>query len=421
MTTGETAAELGASVSGRHWLDAERIRVYSWMFLTIFGIGYVVWLGLSLPDLVDPRGKVFGNDFIAVWSAARLAVSGPAAVAYDWPTLQAVELATVPALPYLVVPWVYPPPALLMVLPLGFLSYPAALAVFLVATTALWAALVRAVLPDPRAWIVAAATPAGMITVMIGQNSFLTVGLAGFGLLWLERRPILAGVLIGMLVMKPHLALLFPVALVAAGRWRTIIAAAATAAGLTAASLAVFGWDTFAAFVDHMPATRLMIDSGAVSWGLVPTPYVFALSLQAPIAAATALQGLTALVALVCVWRAWRSEVPFEAKAAILAAGSLLASPYLSYYDMTWAALALGWLSVLGLRSGFLRGEREIYLFVWLVPLLMPPLFALTSVQIGFPALFLLLLMAAVRAAVLPRVAMAAFARTSRVADQANS
>jgi len=56
----------------------------------------------------------------------------------------------------------------------------------------------------------------------------LTAALAGAALLSLERRPILAGVFIGLLAIKPHLALLFPVALIAIGAWRTLLAAAVT-------------------------------------------------------------------------------------------------------------------------------------------------------------------------------------------------
>src|SRR5204863_3126413 len=122
----------------------------------------------------------------------------------------------------------YPPTFLLAVTPLGLLPYPAALAAFVPGTAALWAALVRRILPDRRAWIVAAAAPAGLITLLDGQNALLTGALAGFALLWLDRRPILAGVLIGLLAIKPHLAVLFPLALLAEARWRTIAAAAAT-------------------------------------------------------------------------------------------------------------------------------------------------------------------------------------------------
>src|SRR5207248_491486 len=103
---------------------------------------------------------------------------------------------------------------------------------------------------------------------------------------------------------------------------------------------------------------------------------------------------------------------------ATLVAGSLLVSPYLFYYDLLWAALAVGWLARLGLRTGFARGEREIYLFALLAPAVMPPVFAATSLQLGFPAVLLLLAVAARRAGVLPRLADRAIAAPAPMADR---
>lgn len=394
-----TGAIEGSAASPRHWLDEERVRVYSWMIVAIFAVVFIVWFAMSLPDLVDPRGKPVGYDFMAFWSAAQLALAGRPEAAFDGPTIAAVQHAVVPFLPNIWFPWHYPPIFLLVVTPLGLLPYSAALGLFVLGSAALWAVLVRQILPHRRAWIVAAATPAGLITLVDGQNAFLTAALAGFALLRLERRPVAAGILVGLLAVKPHLALLFPLALLAEGRWRSIAAAALTVLLLSAASVVAFGWASWAAFLHHLPISQAMADRGAVPWGTMPSPFVFALSFGVPVRAAGILQGIVALFAAGCVWRTWRNrDAAFEAKAATLVAASLLVSPYLFYYDLTWAALAIAWLAQLGLRDGFRRGEREIMLFAWLAPLLMPPVWAVTSVQLGFPAV-LLLVIAAVRRA----------------------
>jgi hypothetical protein len=398
------------SVAGaQHWLNEERVRVYSWMVVAVFAVVCTLWVGLALPDLVDQRGKPIGYDFMAFWSAARLALAGRPETAFDGAAIAAVQHAAVPFLSNIWFPWHYPPTFLLVVAPLGLLPYPAALALFVLSTAALWAALVRQILPDRRAWIVAAAAPAGLITLLDGQNALLTAALAGFALLWLDRLPLTAGMLIGLLAVKPHLALLFPLALFIEGRWRSIAAAAAMALALCAASLALFGWASWDAFFRHLPLTMAMGEQGAVPWGTMPSPYVFALSLGAPSAVASGLQGAVALFAAGCVWRAWRFPgAVFEAKAATLVASSLLVSPYLFYYDLTWATLAVAWLAKLGLANGFRRGEREVLLFAWLAPAVMQPVHLLTSVQLGFPAVLLLLVMAARRAATAPRLAGAA-------------
>src|SRR5580704_1491027 len=125
----------------QHWLTAERIRAYSWIVLGIFFVAYLGLTTLSLPHLVDPRGKPVGYDFIAFWSAARLAVEGHPALSYDWTAIAAAHREAVPALGAKVFLWHYPPTYLLMVWPLGLLPYLAALGAFLAVTAALWAAL----------------------------------------------------------------------------------------------------------------------------------------------------------------------------------------------------------------------------------------------------------------------------------------
>ena len=74
-------------------------------------------------------------------------------------------------------------------------------------------------------------------TSFIGQNGFFTAALLIAGLVNLDRRPVLSGVLFGILTIKPQLGLLLPLMLVVSGRWRTIVSAATTTAALVAATV----------------------------------------------------------------------------------------------------------------------------------------------------------------------------------------
>ena len=69
--------------------------------------------------------------------------------------------------------------------------------------------------------LVAAAFPAVLVNIGHGQNGFLTAALLGGALLLLDRRPWLAGVLIGLLAYKPQFGVLIPIALLAGRRWST--------------------------------------------------------------------------------------------------------------------------------------------------------------------------------------------------------
>ena len=127
-----------------------------------------------------------------------------------------------------------------------------------------------------------------------------------------------------------------------------------------------------------------LIDGGGVPWGGMPSPYVFALSLGASPAGCGGIAGAgravrrAALAGLAqpCARRSRPRPRPCST-------GSLLVSPFLFNYDLTWAALAAGWLALLGLRNGFYRWDREVLLFAWLAPVLMVPTQWATGVQIG--------------------------------------
>ena len=63
-----------------------------------------------------------------------------------------------------------------------------------------------------------------------GQVTFLLGALVMTGLVVNKERPITAGVLFGLAAaVKPQLLMLLPLALIAEGRWRTIIATGVTA------------------------------------------------------------------------------------------------------------------------------------------------------------------------------------------------
>jgi Glycosyltransferase family 87 len=369
-----------------HWLDRERVLLYPCLsFLAAFVILLGARTAFSLLGRIDPAANPVGNDFLGFWSAARLAVEGRPEAAYNEAAIQAMHQVAVPGFTKLVLVWRYPPTYLLAVWPLGLMPYLPALGVFLAATVAFWAALIRRMFADPRAWVVAAALPAGLWNFSNGQNGFLTAGLAGFAMLALDRRPVLAGVLVGLLAIKPHLAVLFPIALLADRRWRTIAAAAATAVGFTAVSVAVFGWPTFDAFLDNVATARQSIDNREVRLELIPTPYASGLSFGLSPEAAMLLQIVVAAGAAGCVWAVWRvRQVPPEAKFATLAAGSLLVSPYLFFYDLTWIGLALAWLAKLGMRCGFGTGERELLAAAFIGSGLVPEAYAITGVQLGW-------------------------------------
>src|SRR5205823_10368143 len=138
-------------------------------------------------------------------------------------------------------------------------------------------------------------------------------------------RPILAGVLLGLLTYKPQLGVLVPIALVAAGLWRTIAAAAATVAVLIAATGLVFGWSIWPAWLSGILAysDQFAAESSEILH-LMPTVFVAVLRLGAPPAAAQLIQAGAAIAAAAVVWDCFRRG------ATPLAAGALMTATFLA-------------------------------------------------------------------------------------------
>jgi Glycosyltransferase family 87 len=197
---------------------------------------------------------------------------------------------------------------------------------------------------------------------LAAQNGFLMASLVGASLLFLDRRPVLAGVFLGFLTCKPQFGVLFPVALLAARQWRTIASAAITAGLLAGASVAAFGTAVWAAFPRELVAQagfNLLADPDS-SWGCLQTIYGLIRSLQGGAALAWLVQAVMTSGIAVIVWLVWRSQVRYPLKAATLSAGAFIATPHAFAYDLAAIAIAVAFLARDQIAWGSLRGEQTI-------------------------------------------------------------
>ncbi|HWY25534.1 MAG TPA: glycosyltransferase family 87 protein, partial [Nevskia sp.] len=206
-----------------HWLDRRRLLLYSSALFAIYA-ALAVLLLVRFPHGVDAQGHSVRPDFVVFWAASRLALSGDAAGAYDAAVIAPVEHEALPQLQGMG-QWVYPPNFLLLVLPLALLPFFWSYLAFMASTLCAYAAVLCRVVNSRAALMPALAFPAVCINVVEGQNGFLVAALMGGALLLLPRRPARAGVLIGLLTIKPQLGLLLPLVLISAGQWRALWAA----------------------------------------------------------------------------------------------------------------------------------------------------------------------------------------------------
>jgi hypothetical protein len=352
-----------------HWLNEERLRVYPRIVLTLFVLITVGWLCLYR-DMVDPRGIPVGADFITFWGASRLALEGNAPSAYELQTLLQAEQAAVPALKH-VFGWYYPPTFFLVILPLGLMPYLVAYLAFTATTLTAYASLLFRILPDKRAIVCLLAFPGLWVNLWHGQNAFLTASLAAGALLLRPRMPVLAGVLVGLLAIKPHLAIMFLPSLVAARGWRVLAIAGATATTLAAAGAMLLGDGMLQAFGESLRIVRLALESGALPWAKMPTMFAQLRLIGVPVGVAYVLHATVAAAAIAANWLVWRSAAPATLRNASLMCSTLLVTPYLFDYDLAWLAFPLAWLATEGLRSGWRTGERNTLVMAWLLPVLL--------------------------------------------------
>jgi hypothetical protein len=328
----------------------------------------VLWVALS-HDAIDRAGKPLGADFLAFYAASDLALQGRLADGYDVTLMGAAERATVPA-NTAVAPWQYPPTFALLIAPLALLPYPAAFALFMGLTLALYLWLIHAILPDRRAILAALAFSAAFVNALGGQNGFLSAALLGGGLMLLETRPVAAGVLIGLLAYKPHLGLLVPFVLAAGGYWRTIAAATAAALIFALAAWLAFGTESWEGFWRHLPVAGAYLREGALPWDKMASIFAAARLLGAGETLAGTLHAVVALAVSVLAIDAWRRGNGADLRVALAVAATALVSPFIYDYDLVLLAIPIAILAADGLRSGWMPGLRTLLVIAWLAPMI---------------------------------------------------
>jgi len=334
------------------------------------------------------------NDFFEFWSMSKAIWSGLVDRIYDVKAFVAYQLELQDGKSNFILPNFYPPSFLFFVLPLSLGPFVVMAHLWIFGTLALFATLGQGGRWSRRRALVLLAAPSTMVTMAAGQTGFLTAALLGGGLGLLRTHPIAAGICLGLVTIKPHLALLAGVALLAARAWRAIGAAALTFAILAGASAAAFGPGLWLDWVRVLPqAWEMNLAAFGHLGGFMPTVTGALLKLGAPLALAKTVQTVATLACLGLVWIVYRRPV-HSLQPALAMSVVLLATPYAQVYDMAQLTLAVVLLAEYALSSGrtLAPGERLGLFAAWVCPffLILPPLQPLPVAllaQIGLAAL----------------------------------
>ena len=356
------------------WLDRDRIVAWASALLAVelaFAVFIALWQHGAFFVIENPTS----SDFVSFFAAGKLALSGTPALAYDQLAHYAVQQQTsAHGAPYQF--FFYPPVFLFLCAVLAVLPYYLAYAAFQIASLGFFLWVMRAILRESgRAWMVPVlAFPAVFWTIGLGQNAFLTAALFGAFTLMLDRRPVLAGIVLGLLCYKPHFGMLVPVALLAGGYWRCFVGAAVCVKALVGLSVALFGWETWQAYFVAFSGSGQVYQSGRIDLaGMVTVFGAMRLNgLSAELA--YAMQGASALAMAALVALIWRRCPGQSARFASLLAATLLAVPLALLYDQMLLLVAGAWLIRDGRARGFLGWEKMALLAGYPLVLLLWPL-----------------------------------------------
>lgn len=311
--------------------------------------GVAIAVAYFWPDanLMEPQGFYFGRDFLNYWMGGRLALFGEVEAAYDVSRYNALLRARFSP-EQSGMAFSYPPHALPLLALFGALPYLAAYVVWclLGAIGFVGVALGGRPARDEKALLAAhLLAPIVWVNVIFGQLGLLLAVLFVGALRALPRRPALAGILMGVLTIKPQLGLLLPLALLLAGAWRAIAVAVATALALIALSLALFGLEPWQLYLSQtMPLQWTFVThmDGFFTNQMV-TPYTALWSLGVPVGTALMLQAAFAVVIAATTFMMLRSPASWPLKSAVVAFGSVLMVPYVLAYDLAIPLAALVW------------------------------------------------------------------------------
>jgi hypothetical protein len=282
--------------------------------------------------LYQPDGALWEHDYIAQWAAGHRVLTGKAAMVYDWAGHSAYQAQLLgihhPVELYLL----YPPPFLFTTVFFAWLPFLPAAFAFLFVTVAAYAASLRLFV---QSWLIATAIAlaggGAFYSLWWLQNGFLTAALLVAGLVWLKHRPVLAGIIFGLLTIKPQLGLLIPVALVFSRNWRAFVSAAGTSISLAVAAEIFLGADIWEAFFASLRRAANFLESGNL-WFKQQSTFALVLPTVGPELAwvVQIIVGVTVAAVIASIWSRPGSH---WTKSSALISGTLLATPYLYSYD----------------------------------------------------------------------------------------
>jgi Glycosyltransferase family 87 len=276
-------------------------------------------------------------------------------------------------------PWTYPPQFSLLLAPFAFIPTGIAYCLFVATTLSFFLAVLRYIAGSHFVLHLIILLPAMAITLACGQNGFFTAGLIGLVCLFFEERPVLAGLALGLMVIKPHLAVAFAVYAILRRSWTVVATAGAVVLISSAVCTAAFGTRIWTGLLQSVHDSSIFLEQGY--YPLFRMISFYAALRTAGLSAWTSFlgQGIVAVLALGIVFLARYRRMPVRESLGLTAMVSVCISPYAYDYDFPIFGIGLAMLlpSLLATAREWERG------IIYGTPMLVGAYGSLRAAQMG--------------------------------------
>jgi hypothetical protein len=381
--------------------DAVVSRRDPWLF-TAVGIGVMVAVVVVVCrpwDLANGFmiGAPIGRDFANLWLGGQLALDGKLDLLTDLPVYEQLFSRTFAHNPADTFIYSYPPHSLLFIVPFAALPLAPAVYAWTLVNLVCVERSVRLMHDDWKLAAAACLSPAALTMVAFGHFGGMLSFLAIYVLTRADRRPVLAGVCLALMSVKPQVALILGILLILTGRWRAVFWSMPATLVLVAASVLAFGirpWVNFVTLTVPFHA-QLVSGSRVGALGMVISVYAGLLLADLPGWLAQIAQCAFSIVVMAKAALLLNQRGPEPRTIALALLAALAALPYVNSYDLAIAVPALT-LALFDERRDqpFLPGWAAALL--WLLPAFSIP-FGLMRIPLAQPVFAVVLIFALFR------------------------
>jgi hypothetical protein len=241
--------------------------------------------------------------------------------------------------------WFYPPHYVLFTYVFGLLPYAIAKFLFIASSVVLFVFAVYVWCQKiPRTCNIlfyVCATPLMYYVIIIGQNSLYTASFLLLGLHFLDKKPIISGLCLGLLTCKPQFVIIIPFALLLTRHYKVVYYLSMCFAIQAITSIVIFGLQPWIAFLKTADVVFRLLATDILHVSLMISSFSTFIALGIPLPLAKSLSWIWFISVSGIGLYIWYIRKGDQLAKAILVSAIYLATPYMFHYDFFICIIAI--------------------------------------------------------------------------------